>query len=137
MDVELKVALLTVAATAFIAVIGHLFKDYKERSATRHAFLAEVAALAEVARVRRYAESLRVEARELAEANKDGVTEGRSFAVPMDLKAYRPIWDAYLTKLGCLKASETEQIVNRPWFSRHSPSSGNSIFQTLPVTADC
>lgn len=111
MDVELKVAFLTVAATAFIAVIGHLFKEYKERSATRHAFLAEVAALAEVARVRGYVEALRTEAREMAEVNKNGVIQGRSFSVPLDLKGYRPIWDAYLTRLGCLKASETEQFV--------------------------
>ncbi|WP_339906351.1 hypothetical protein [Pseudomonas guineae] len=111
MDLELKLALLGVAATAVMSMLGHLLKERRERSATRQAFLAEVSSMAEIARVRRYVEDLRSSARELVVANQDGVQEGQAFEVPIDVNGYRPVWNAYLTKLGCLTAHETGQIV--------------------------
>ena len=41
------------------------------------------------------------------------------------------------TKEAVIRESYAQEGLNRPRFSRHSPGSGNSAFQTLPATADC
>lgn len=109
MDSGIEVALLTMAATAFISVIRYLWISRSDRRAVRLALMAEIEAITEVAKSRHYVEDLLQTAEEIEHGSLQN-DEVQQFSVSVS-EGHARIYEAYITRLGCLPADEVQQVV--------------------------
>lgn len=109
MDSGLQVAFSTMAGAALLSAIQYWWTWWSDRRAVRLALMAEILALTEVAKSRRYVEELIQTADEIEQGSlKDG--ELQQYAVSVSGGQSR-IYEAHITRLGCLPAGEVQQVV--------------------------
>ncbi|WP_137972424.1 hypothetical protein [Pseudomonas sp. F(2018)] len=106
MDKEIQLALLAALISTTLGAAGFFWREWRQRKATRHALLAEVASLVEIEGIRGYLAELRDSAAKM----KRGDIEKYSLRISI-IPTYRCIYDAHLNQLGCLKPSEAGRIV--------------------------